>query len=209
MTVELGPAAGDLEQGDVFEMVPSVYVRSLAYMARLAENHYALRHQLPAGTDVGVGRQANVREVVLDLEAGERDLPPDEGEDRIGNAFGARRLGLVLTHGCEIDKMTENPMVTVAQVRELSGVHDDDRDSIRTYEQKRAFYLPPSEHLRDEHYADFRFLTTIRCNQVEQLGKLASMNEDGRRLLHFQLFRFFARKLLPPGWETWADEAEE
>jgi hypothetical protein len=35
------------------------------------------------------------------------------------------------------------------------------------------------------------------------------MNGDGRRLLHFQLFRFIARKRLPEGWEGWVDEAEE
>ena len=88
-------------------------------------------------------------------------------------------------------------------------MHEDDRENIVSYEQKRAFYLPQGGQLEGDHYADLRYITTIRQDQVAELPPVASMNEEGRRLLQFQLFRFFARMRLPEGWTTWTDEAEE
>lgn len=154
-------------------------------------------------------QQQNVREMVLDLAEGEADLPPMDEGDRFGNAVGARRLGLVIDHDCELDKDDEPRMVHVAQVKPLSGVHPDDRETITSYHQKRMFYLPASGLLGEDHYADFRFITTLTRGVVDELEKIASMNEDGRHLLHFQLFRFLVRKKLPDGWTDWPDEAEE
>lgn len=178
-------------------------------MVRLDTNRYALKPAKPAERDPSKPEQENVREVVLELGEDEVEVPPEPGDDRWGNAIGARRPGIVISHGCEIDKATEFPMVTVAQVRDLAGVHEDDRDAIRTNENKRAFYLPASEQLGGEHYVDFRYLTTIRRDVIDQLERVASMNLEGRQLLHFQWFRFFARKRLPDGWESWPDEVEE
>jgi hypothetical protein len=177
-------------------------------MVRLDQNTYAIRRQKPQALDVARVQQQNVREAVLDLEADETDLAPMDGGDRFGNAVGARRLAIVIDHDCELEKDDEPRMVHLAQVKPLSGVHEDDRESITTYHQKRMFYLPPSEQLPEAHYADFRFITTLTRGVVDDLAKIASMNDDGRRLLHFQIFRFFARKRLPDGWTLWPDEAE-
>jgi hypothetical protein len=197
----------------LFDLAPSVYVKSLAYLVRLDRNSYAIRRHKPDAFDEGRVQQQNVREVVLDLADGEQDLEPMDGGDRFGNAVGARRLGLVIDHGCELDKPDEPRVVHLAQVKPLDGVHEDDRESIVTYHQKRMFFLPESDALPEDHahdhYADFRFITTLTRDVVDELPKIASMNEDGRKLLHFQLYRFFARKRLPDGWEDWLDEAED
>jgi hypothetical protein len=207
--VRLEAPRAELDQGDLIALAPSVYVKSLAYMVRLDQNTYAIRRQKPQAFDETRRQQQNVREVVLDLTEGERDMPPMDGGDRFGNAVGARRFGLVIDHGCEVDKEDEPRVAHVAQVKPLQGVHEDDRESITSYHQKRMFYLPASGPLGEDHYADFRFITTLTRGAVDELGKIASMNDDGRLLLHYQLFRFFARKRLPDGWTEWPDEAEE
>jgi hypothetical protein len=153
--------------------------------------------------------QENVREVVLDLDEGEEDHPVPEGEDRLGNAVGARRLGMVLSHGCELDKKPEHPMVSMMQVRPLAPLPSEVQDGIRSYGQKRTFYLPPNDSLPEEHWVDFRFVTTIRRDVIDELPRIASMNEDGRDLLHYQLFRFYARKRLPDEFLEWSLESEE
>jgi hypothetical protein len=177
-------------------------------MVRLDKNRYALR-SYEQKVDKSSVHQENVREVVLQLEDGEVEVPTEAGEDRVGNAVGARRPAMVISHGCEIDKKTDHPMVTLAQVRDLSEVHDDDQDAVRSYDNKRTFYLPENEFLAGEHYADLRFLTTVRQDVVDELDRIASMNLEGCQLLHFQLFRFQARKRLPEDWHTWPDEDEE
>src|SRR5690242_421148 len=155
--------------------------------------------RLPESVDETKFVQANVREIVA-----------TEGEDAWGNAYGGRRYGIVISHDCELDKPGEKRYVQTALIRPLSGVPERFRDSIRDYRQKRALYLPPNAFLEGENFADLRMITTLRRAEViDQLKRVAKMNEDGRVLLHFQLFRFYARKRLPNGWEDWPDEAEE
>lgn len=199
MAVELVDPVGKLSQGDVLAAAPSVYVRSLSYLVKEAKNKYRLATKLPQAVNPEDVGQANVREV-LDVE----------GEDPLGNAVGARRYGMVISHDCELDKTGSKRYVLVAQVRPLGGVPEDRRDSIRDYDQKRTLFIPPNGFLPGEQFADLRMLTTLRRDEVvDQLERVASLNEDGRLLLRFQLFRYFARKRLPDDWVTWPDEAEE
>ena len=178
-------------------------------MVKLENNLYALRPAKQIAKPPASVDQENVREFVLELEDGEQDLPVPEDEDRFGNAVGARRLGIVLSHGCELDKTPQYPIVTMAQVRPLAPLPREVQGGVRDYSQKRTLYLPAGKVLTTEHFADFRQLTTVRRDVVDDLPKVASMNEDGQRLLQFQLFRFFLRKRLPDGWESWPDEAED
>ena len=57
-----------------------------------------------------------------------------------------------------------------------------------------------------EGYADLRIITTTRRDAFEELDRIGSMNEDGRRMLREQLFRFFTRRLLPGDWISWEQE---
>jgi hypothetical protein len=76
---------------------------------------------------------------------------------------------------------------------------------VRRFGEKRAFYLPPGGFLDGEHYVDFRVITTIRRQTLEELTRVASMNDEGRLLLRAHLFRFFTRRTLPPDWLEWPE----
>jgi len=179
-------------------------------MVRTAGNQYKLAPaaRKPAELDPASRHQQNVRELVLDLPAGERDLPPSDEGDRFGNAVGPRRLGMVIDHGCELDEQVDRPVVHVATMRELSNVHPEHHESIQTYHQKRAFFLPASDVLPEDLYADFRFITTVSRELVDGYARVGSLNEEGRTALQGQLVRFWTRKRLPDDWREWADEDE-
>ena len=201
MAVELlDPGDAPLSQGDLLAEVPSVYVRSTSYLVATGKNAYKLSRRLPDSVDSAAFAQANAREIA-----------EHQGEDAWGNAFGGRRFGIVLSHDCELDKPGEKRYVQTALVRPLAAVPERFQDGIRGYErQKRAFYLPPNDFLENENFADLRMITTLRRAEViDQLARIARMNEDGQVLLRFQLFRFFARKRLPEGWEDWPDDVDE
>jgi hypothetical protein len=193
--------------------VPAVYVLSDSYMVRVDDNVYALRRTRPGKPPAEINpersHQQNVRELVLDLAEGERERPARDGGDRFGNAVGARRLGMIVDHGCALDDENEPEMVHFAVVRELDDVPEEHRDAIRSYDQKRTFYLPSSDVLLDEHYADFRFITTVRRELVDVYERVCSLSDEGRLALKGQLVRFWARKRLPDGWWDWPDEHEE
>lgn len=182
MSVEFGPPAEDLSQGDLFSAAPSVYVRSLNVMVKTAESRFKLERDAPK---------------TLKLE-----------EEHQANAICARRYSLVLTHDCEIDKSTRNGSFLLAQVRPLSGVHERDRKGFEDNTRHRAFYLPPSEFLAGPHYADLRVVTTLRQDLASELARVASMNEDGRRMLREHIFRFFTRRYLPSDWLTWEEDTD-
>jgi hypothetical protein len=183
----------------VFAEVPAVFVRSLAYMVKLDKNAFALRQKPPAALDPAKEHQANVREASSRVDL----------DDPFGNATGVRRHAMVISHDCEIDKAIDRPSVQVAMIRSLADVHEDDRDSIRAYDEKRTFYLPTNEFLAGENYVDFRIITTLRLDEtLAKLDAVASLNEDGRITLRAQLFRFYSRRKLPDEWVSWEEEGE-
>jgi hypothetical protein len=195
----LDPGETLLSQGDLLRAVPSVYVRSTAYLVATARNNYQVKRQPPEAVDPAAFAQANAREVV-----------DQQGEDAWANAIGGRRMAIVLSHDCELDKPGDKRYVQTALIRSLEDVPEAFRDGIREYEQKRAFYLPPNDYLEGENFVDLRMITTSRRAEViDELERVAVMNEDGRVQLRFQLFSFYARKRLPEGWENWPDDVEE
>jgi hypothetical protein len=178
--VEFGPPGPELSQGDLFALVPSVYVRDLSYMVRLDTARFRLESDKPPNFNIDKEHQAT--------------------------ATSVRRAAIVLTHDCEIDKEPARASLLMALVRPLSAVNEDDRDGFRTNTRHRAFYLPENDYLDGESYADLRAVTTIRRDTLESLSQLAAMNEDGRRMLREQLFRFFARRYLPDDWTGWPSD---
>jgi len=183
VAVEFGPPGSELSQGDLIEEVPSVYIEDLGYAVKFADKppKFKLQARRPEHIKPNSEHQANATEV--------------------------RSAAVVLTHDCEIDKDdTNRAIVLAALVRSLSDIRDKDRDGIRQYTRHRAFYLPENNYLDGEHYIDLRRLTTIRRDNLEELKRLASMNEDGRLMLREHLFRFFARRVLPETWQEWETE---
>jgi hypothetical protein len=201
VSFEIVDPGEELEQGDVVLEAPSVYVRSLAYLIDLGGNRFKLDRRPPTGGRLQRQEHVNVREAAV----------TDTEEDPLGTAAGGRRPGMIISHGCEIDKESANATVLVAQVRLLADVHEDDRPAIVSYANKRTFYLPPSRQLEGERYVDLRLITTVRQALFHEgdLQRAAALDVDGQRALQAQLFRFFARKRLIDDWATWPDEHEE
>jgi hypothetical protein len=180
MPVEFGPLGPELSQGDLFDLVPSVYVHDLGYMSKTDTTKYRLLRNRPESFK-------------LDAE-------------HAATAMAIRRPAIVVTHDCEIDKPHSRATVLMALVRPIDKVPDEHRDGFRDYTRHRAFYLPETSYLTGENYADLRAITTIRRDMLDELRRLASMSEDGRRMLREQLFRFFSRRFLPDDWTTWSDD---
>jgi hypothetical protein len=180
LPVEFAAPGDELSQGDLFEEVPSVVVHDLLFMVKSADNAFHL----------------------------ERERPASRRDDRTypANAEEARAPGIVLSHDCEIDKQTRKTIVHVALVRPLDGVPEEHREGFRRNQRHRAFYLPPNGFLDGENYADLRRITVLRADTLLELTKRASMNEDGRRMLREQVFRFFTRRYLPDDWIDWPEE---
>lgn len=180
MPVEFGPPGPELSQGDLFDLVPSVYVHDLGYMSKTDTNKYSLLRNRPESFK-------------LDAE-------------HAATAMAIRRPAIVITHDCEIDKPHSRATLLMASVRPLAKIRKEDREGFRDNTRHRAFYLPETPYLTGENYADLRTVTTVRRDVLETLQKLASMGEDGRRMLREQLFRFFTRRFLPDDWTAWPND---
>lgn len=181
MPVEFAAPGDELSQGDLFADVPSLVVHDLRYMVKLDQNAYRLE-----------------------------DDPGQRRADRTypANAEEARTHGVVLTHDCEVDKQTRKALIHVALVRPLTeqAVAADLHQQFRENTRHRAFYLPPNDFLEGESYVDLRRITAVRGDTLLELPRVASMNEDGRRMLREQLFRFYTRRYLPDEWIEWPEE---
>ena len=132
----------------------------------------------------------------------------DPAKKHQANAVGLWAPAIVLSHDCEIDKNPKRATLLLALARPLDGVPDDAREGFRNNTRQRAFYLGAPEQLDGaEYYADLRIITTIRRVAFDDLDRVATINEDGRRMLREHLFRFFARRVLPEEWLGWQEDA--
>ncbi len=86
-------------------------------------------------------------------------------------------IGIVISHGCEIDKDSKHRIV--ALVRPLAPVAEEHRDVIRENRNHSYFYLPPHLEVLDESYVDFRRLSCIDPQLVSTDKRLASLTPDG------------------------------
>jgi hypothetical protein len=183
LAVEFSPPSGELSQGDIFAAVPSAYVEDARFMVKVGPNSYAIQS----------------------------DSQPRRG-DRMypANAVEARSFALLLTHDCEIDKNARRALAQLSLIRPLRvpDIPEEHIGGFRDNTRHRAFYLPPNDFLVGENYADLRRTTAIRVDALMEFERLASMNEDGRRMLREQLFRFFTRRYLPDAWVDWPEDAE-
>src|SRR6202142_4551543 len=116
MPVEFGPPGPELSQGDLFDLVPSVYVHDLGYMSKTDTNKYSLLRNRPESFK-------------LDAE-------------HAATAMAIRRPAIVITHDCEIDKPHSRATLLMASVRPLAKIRKEDREGFRDNTRHRAFYLP-------------------------------------------------------------------
>jgi hypothetical protein len=97
---------------------------------------------------------------------------------------------IVLNYDCELSR--DENFCLVAIVRPMTGVHEDDRETVRQNRNLSHFFLPASQdHHLDEAYADFRLVTCIDPGIIEAVGtRRASMTPIGVAGMQAQLFRF-------------------
>jgi len=117
---------------------------------------------------------------------------PKEGE--FVPAMAQFTRAVVLSFDCDAENDTEHCLIAI--VRKFSGVHEEDRPTIRNNQCYDAFYLEPDPELGlEEAYVDFTHITSLAPDLVDQLGKKrASLSEIGLQAFHFSFFRFVTRR---------------
>jgi hypothetical protein len=127
-------------------------------------------------------------------------LGPTEFEGRVHMlATGSIRAALVISHGCELDKMHGNPRrhrVLLAPVFPIDSVEDQHRQQILSQSNRALLPLPDVPTL-GTCYADFRSIFAAARTSVDTAARLASMTAHSELRLHAQLVAFLLRKAVP------------
>jgi len=114
------------------------------------------------------------------------------GENVSAHCQAAR--GIVLTHGCEIDKDEKHRLV--ALIRPLVKVKEQDQQTIRENKNRRFFYLEKYQDVLPESYVDFRRLSTVDPKLINMSERITSLDEKTVLALQAQFIRFITRRIL-------------
>lgn len=167
MAEELYEAAGDqVSQGDILQLAPDAH----------------LAHPLTRLRPIADGKFESDREPF-----------PDFNEKR-GETVAAtckRRLSLLLTPDCEIDKA--NRKWVICPIRPIGELFGNFQDSIRKNRVVSALFLPAHKGLFPDGYADFNYITTLEPEFVQTAKRPASLSDVGRIALYKQYIRWFTR----------------
>lgn len=97
--------------------------------------------------------------------------------------------GLLLSHGCTIDKGGRR--VTFALVEKIEGLDATHHDALRAQEMASYVYLPAVPSMGD-CYADLRVLVTLPADVLDNV-RLAKMTPEAKLLLEAKLIHFYTR----------------
>lgn len=111
-------------------------------------------------------------------------------------AFCQLGFGMVLSHGCEVDKDPKHRMV--ALIRPLRGVPSEGQEIIRAHLNFSACYLPAYSEIIGESYVDFRRITTLHPDFLESSERIASLTDEAVKYIQTQFFRFLTRRDVSP-----------
>ncbi len=117
-----------------------------------------------------------------------------EGEQVL--AFCQVAFGMVLSHGCEIDKDSKHRMV--ALIRSLSGVPSEGQEIIRANRNFSSCYLPAYGEIMGESYVDFRRITTLHPDFLKNPERIVSLTDKAVKYIQTQFFRFLTRRDVSP-----------
>lgn len=132
----------------------------------------------------------------LDVPKGGFRFQSPEGE--LGVASVQMTLGMVISHGCDVDKRDSKNWL-IAMIRRLAVLSEDDWPAIRDGTQKRAFYLPAYGDHIPEGYVDFRRITCIQKQPLEELNRIVGLTDEAVEDLHWHMFRFITRREIAEG----------
>jgi hypothetical protein len=106
---------------------------------------------------------------------------------------GGLGFGMLVSHECVLDKQDGYPLA-FARVLPLDGLRQERlREQVRQGQWPATFYLPTDGLLPGEVYADFRFITVIAVQRLEQFMRVASLTAEARSALKERLIRYWAR----------------
>ncbi len=158
------PTADDLWQGDIFQLTPWVVAKGLDFVQ-------------PTG---------NALKPYVSVP------PPDRGTRSHLVTTSGRDLGMMITHECLIDKKGAAPW-TFARILPMETFKPEQQVHIRSGANLQTFFLPATDGLLKESYVDFRLITAIDPKLGSSFQRIASLSEEGRNALRFQLIRYWTR----------------
>jgi hypothetical protein len=163
-----------LEQGDVISTVLQVQpVVPVKYLSR-------------GGT--GKGGKAM-------WEESSQQVVTDSESPRI-LAVTAGTHGLVLSHGCEIDKLKPAHTVLIAPIASMDTLPADMQDKVIKQEVFRYLPLMDIPSLGD-FYANLGKTFSLQLRLIEVGHRVASMTDDARLRLRSQLVGYYTRLKVP------------
>lgn len=101
--------------------------------------------------------------------------------------------GIIISHGCEIDKPNKGTRVQIAMIIELKTLREDIAANVRA--QKSVRYMPlPNMPLFGDSAVEFRSITGFPADVVSATTKVASLSDDACIRLQAALWVFFTRR---------------
>jgi hypothetical protein len=111
-------------------------------------------------------------------------------------ASGEIRLGLVLSHDCDLDKPRANQRVLVAPIQQIAGLEPTHQRTI--LEQRHLALMPlPAFGSIGDSYADLRLMVSVPRETVLDDKRIASLTDEGRERLQVQIMMFLFRREPP------------
>jgi len=168
------PIPGELRQGDIYRDVLHLMLST-------------------AGFQVLRTRQAKGNRVEVFLH--DQDHAPSDGFHWDNKepvvAEGQLRLGIVLTHDCEIENEDNKRHRLIGLLRRLDLLSAADQETIIEGRHYGRMYLPVWEEVgMPESYLDLRRVTTLRGDSLPEDQRIASLTDLGRNVLQAAIIRY-------------------
>jgi hypothetical protein len=111
-------------------------------------------------------------------------------------AFCQLGFGMVLTYDCEIDNDKKHRHI--ALIRPLGPLPAQDQQTIRERRNVSYCYLPAYPDVIEESYVDFRRMTTVHPDLLQNTERILSLTENAVRYVWIQLIRYWTRLDISP-----------
>lgn len=169
-------------QGDLFDGIPSLHLK------------YPVNALRPF---TGKGGKQNLEQYALPQSGSSSQPLPSGMNPKLGlqvSAFCQTTRGILLSHGCDIDKDEHHRLVAI--VRPMESILDEaDRETVRSGKRLAFFHLPAALGLGlAESYVDFRRITCLQGKVLAGGMRLASLSGESVNALMGRLMTFFSRR---------------
>lgn len=110
-------------------------------------------------------------------------------------AMGPPQFGMLLNHGCDLDKGTNKRCVLVPVIS-ISRIPPDQHQNVIAQRSIPLMYLPDVPGCGDM-VADFRIVANIPRKTINGSKRIASMTPDAQLRMQAQLIKFYTRTDFP------------